>query len=131
MICFFWKQKRIAIFLIGSSAKSHEKDKKRVYYKSIVLRILNRNIVAFIYTMTVLTERAEVWSCSARHPLRTFWTELCQVPTHAFAGLYSFCLVSGTCITMVMTNNVRARHPIYRVVCSVCISRYSHGSYRG
>lgn len=59
--------------------------------------------------MTVLTERADVWSCGARHPSRTFWTELCQVPTHAFAGLYSFCLVSGTCITMVMTNNVRAR----------------------
>lgn len=77
--------------------------------------------------------------CGARHPPRTFPTELCQVPTHAFAGLYSFCLVSGICITMVMTSNVirytrwrtaRIRYYLHLVADKVIIKAISENTNR-
>lgn len=62
-ICFFRKHKRTFHFLRSATKQFNLTGKIRAigYNQNLALRILNPNIVAFIYAMTILTERAVTW----------------------------------------------------------------------
>lgn len=55
--------KEHSIFLDQRQNNSISQEKIRAigYNQSLALRILNPNIIAFIYAMTILTERAVTW----------------------------------------------------------------------